>query len=124
MPGIALLDWPTEDLRSAAIHYIQSRRTFASVHDKTADLTLTIKAWLAMRSRDDYRYNLRLESTVGPSEKSPIKSYVVEKEAVGSSVRWTTASDQTPIAEAVQNALDDLLTQVEADHLLYQKGPR
>lgn len=124
MPGIALLDWPVEDLRSAAIHYIQSRRTFASVHDKTADLTLTIKAWLAMRSRGDYRYNLRLESTIGLSEKPAIKSYVVEKEAVGSNVRWTTASDQAPIAETVQAALDDLFAQIEADHLLYQKGLR
>lgn len=124
MPGIALLNWPVEDLRSAAIHYIQSRRTFASVHDKTADLTLTIKAWLAMRSRGDYRYNLRLESTIGLSEKPAIKSYVVEKEAVGSNVRWTTTSDQAPIAETVQAALDDLFAQIEADHLLYQKGPR
>ncbi len=124
MPGIALLAWPAEDLRSAATQYIQSRRTFVSVTDKTADLTLTIKAWLAMRSRGEYRYRLHLESSVGPSEKPAIKSYVVEKEAVGSHVRWTTASDQAPIAEAVQAALDDLLTQVEADHLLYQKGPR
>lgn len=121
MPGIALLEWPAEDLRSAAIGYIQSRRTFATVSEKTADLTFTIKAWLAMRSRGDYRYSLRLESTLGPSEKSPIKSYLVEKEAVGASVRWTTASDQAPIAETVQAALDDLLTQIEADHLLYQK---
>ena len=119
MPGIALFEWPAQDLRSAAIDYIQSRRTFASVGDRPADLTLTVKAWLTMRSRGNYRYRLRLESALGPSEKPPIKSYLGEKETVGSSVRWITASDQTPIAEAVQAALDDLLSQIEADHLLY-----
>ena len=122
-PGIALLEWPAQDLRSATIDYIQSRQTFASVGDKPADLTLTVKAWLTMRSSGDYRYSLRLESALGPSENPPIKSYLVEKETVGSSVRWITASDQNPIAEAVQAALDDLLTQIEADHHLYRKGP-
>ena len=124
MPGITLLDWPAQDLRSATINYIQSRQLFASVSDKPADLSLTIKAWLTMRSRDNYRYSLRLESALSPSGKLPIKSYLVEKEAIGSSVRWITASDQTPISEAVQAALDDLLLQIEADHLLYRNGSR
>jgi len=124
MPGIALLDWPAQDLRTAAINYIQSRHSFASVGDKPAGLTLTIKAWLTMRSHGNYYYSLRLESALGPAEKLPIKSYLVKKEAVGSSVRWVTASDQTPIAEVVQAALDDLLSQIEADHLLYRNGPR
>lgn len=121
MPGIPLLEWPAQDLRAAAIDYIQSRQTFASASSRLADLTLTIKAWLTMRSRDNYRYYLRLESTLGPSGKQPIKSYLVEKEAVGSRIRWITASDHAPIAEAVQAALDDLLSQIEADHLLYRK---
>ena len=124
MPGIALLEWPAQDLRVATIDYIQSRQTFASVGDRPADLTLTVKAWLTMRSRGNYRYSLRLESDLGPSDKPPIKSYLVEKEAMGSRVRWITASDQSPIAEAVQAALDDLLTQIEADYLLYRKGLR
>jgi hypothetical protein len=124
MPGIALFDWPAQDLRSAAIDYIQSHQSFASVGDKPADLTLIIKAWLTMRYRDNYHYKLRLESALGPSEQLPTKSYLVEKEAVGSSVRWVTDSDQTPIAEAVQTALDDLLSQIEADYLLYRSGPR
>jgi len=124
MPGIALLEWPAQDLRSAVIDYIQSRHTFASVRDKPANLTLTIKTWLTMRFRGNYHYSLRLESALGPSENPPIKSYLVEKETVGSSVRWLTASDQSPIAEAVQAALDDLLTQIEADHLLYRNGLR
>lgn len=124
MPGIALFDWPAQDLRTAAINYIQSRRSFASVSAEPADLTLTIKAWLTMRSQDKYRYSLRLESALGYSGKPPTKAYLVEKEAVGSSVRWITASDQDPIAETVQAALDDLLSQIEADHLMYRNGPR
>jgi len=123
MPGIALLEWPAQDLRSATIDYIRSRQTFASAGDKPADLTLTVKAWLTMRSRGNYRYTLRLETDLGPSDKPPIKSYLVEKETMGSSVRWVTSSDQSPIADAVQAALDDLLTQIEADFLLYRKGP-
>lgn len=123
MPGIALLEWPAQDLRTAMIDYIQSRQTFASVGDRAADLTLTVKAWLTMRSRGHYRYSLRLEAALGPSEKLPIKSYLVEKEAAGSRVRWITTSEQTPIAEAVQAAIDDLLTQIEADHSLYRKEP-
>ena len=121
--GITLLEWPAEDLRSAITDYIRSRQTFTSVGDRPADLTLTVKSWLVMRSSGKYYYRLRLESTLGPSEKPPVKSYLVEKETVGSSVRWVTASDENPIAEAVQAAMDDLLTQIEADHLLYRKGP-
>jgi hypothetical protein len=121
--GIALLEWPAQDLRSAAIDYIQSRQTFAAVSENPADLTLTVKAWLTMRSRSHYHYRLRLESALAPSATPPIKTYLAEKETVGSSVRWITASDQRPIAEAVQAALDDLLTQIEADHLLYRKRP-
>jgi hypothetical protein len=123
-PGITMLDWPAQDLRVAAINYIQSRQSFGLVSDKPADLSLTIKAWLTMRSRGDYHYRLRLESALGPSGTSPIKSYLIEKEAAGSSIRWVTASDQTPIAEAVQAALDDLLSQIEADHLLYHNELR
>ena len=122
--GIILLDWPMQNLRTAVINYIQSRRTFTSVDDKPAALTLTVKAWLKMRSSSNYHYNLRLESALGSSDKTTIKSYLVEKETVGSLVRWVTASDQTPIAEAVQAALDDLLFQIEADHLLYTNGLR
>lgn len=124
MPGIPLLEWPAQDLRAAVIDYIRARRTFAQADGKQADLTLTVKAWLRMRSRDNYRYKLRLETTLGPAEQAPIKSYLVEKDAEGANIRWVTASDQTPIAEAVQAALDDLLTQIEADHLLYRKEPR
>jgi hypothetical protein len=123
-PGIVLFDWPAQDLRTATIDYIHARQTFASVGEKPADLTLTVRAWLTMRSQNSYYYHLHLESALGSSGKPPIKLYLAEKETVGSIVRWFTASDQTPIAEAVQATLDDLLSQIEADHLLYQNGPR
>jgi hypothetical protein len=120
MPGIALLRWPAADLRDAAIHYSEERRTFASVNESSgSDLTMTMKAWLTMLSRGQYRYLLRLETELGPGNKPPLKTYVVQKEAVGSTVRWVTTSDQNPIREVVQAAFDDLFGQIEADHALY-----
>ena len=124
MPGIALFEWPVKDLRAAAIDYIQQRRTFASVSNEHGAFTLTIRAWLRMQSRGEYHYILRLESDLGLTGKPPMKSYMVKKEAVGSQVRWVTASDQDPIAEAVQAALDDLLLQIEEDGALYGKKPK
>ena len=124
MPGIAMLEWPARNLRTAAIDYIRQRHTFTTVSEEQGDLTLTIKAWLWMRSRGEYRYTIRFESDLGPSGKPPVKSYLVQKEAVGSRVRWMTASDQDPITEAVQAALDDLLMQIEEDGTLYGKGTR
>jgi len=121
MPGIALLEWSAKDLRAAIIDYFQQRRTFASVSDEQGKLTLTMKAWLRMQSSREYRYILRLESDLGPTAKPPVKTYKVEKDAVGSQVRWVTASDQDPIAEAVQAALDDLSSQIEEDTTLYGK---
>jgi hypothetical protein len=121
MPGIALLEWPAKDLRAATIDYIHNRRTFSSVSEEQGSLTLTIKAWLWMRSRGEYRYTLRLESDLGPSGKPPQKSYLVRKDTVGSRVRWVTASDRYPIEEAVQAALDELLMLIEEDGALYGK---
>lgn len=121
MPGIAFLDWPAKNLRSALIDYARQRQTFTAVSDEQGELTLTLRAWLWMRSRGDYRYIVHFESDLGPTGKPPIKSYVVQKEAVGSRVRWVTASDQVPIGEAVQAALDDLFLQIEEDATLYGK---
>jgi hypothetical protein len=122
MPGIALLEWPVKDFRAATIDYLQRRHTFTSIDHEQGSLTLTIRAWLWMRSRGEYRYTIRLESDLGPSAKPPVKSYVVQKDAVGSHVRWVTASDQDPIAEAVQAALDELLLLIEEDSVLYGKS--
>jgi hypothetical protein len=121
MPGIALFDWPAKDLQAAAIDYIGKRHTFTSVSESQGNLILTMKSWLTMRSKEEYRYLLRFESDLGPAGKPPIKSYLVEKEESGSAVRWVTASDQDPIQRAVQAGLDDLLAQIEADASLYQK---
>lgn len=121
MPGIALLEWPAADLRRAIVEYARQRGTFRTVGDEQGSLTLTVKAWLWLRSREAYRYILHLESDLGPTGKSPVKSYVVEKETVGSRVRSVTSSDEGPITAAVQSALDDLFQQIEEDAALYGK---
>jgi hypothetical protein len=119
MPGIALLEWPAADLRQAIAEYARQRGTFRTVSEEQGTLTLTVKAWLWLRSRETYRYIVHLESDLGPTGKSPVKSYVVEKETVGARVRWLTSSDQVPIDAAVQAALDDLFVQIEEDAALY-----
>ncbi len=121
MPGIALLEWPAADMRRAIVDYARQRGTFRAVADDQGSLTMLVKGWLWVRSRDTYRYIVQLESDVGPAGKSPLKSYVVQKEAAGSRVRWVTASDQDPITAAVQAALDDLFMQIEEDAALYGK---
>lgn len=120
MPGIAMFEWPARDLQTATIDYLRQRQTFKEAGPAPGDLTLTIRAWLAMRSRGEYRYALRLESDLGLPGKPPIRSYVVEEEETGSQVRWTTSSDQDPIARAVQGALDELATKIESDAALFQ----
>jgi hypothetical protein len=121
MPGIALLDWPAADLRRAIVEYARQRGTFRTAGDEQGSLTLIVKAWLWVRSREAYRYIIHLESDLGPTGKSPVKSYVVEKETVGSRVRSVTSSDEGPITAAVQSALDDLFLQIEEDAALYRK---
>ena len=118
-PGIALMEWPAADLRNAIVDYAKQRGTFVAAGDDQGALTLAVKGWLWVRSREAYHYILHLESDLGPTGKAPIKSYVVEKETVGSRVRWVTASDQEPIAAAVQATLDDLFLQIEEDAALY-----
>jgi hypothetical protein len=121
MPGIALLEWPAADLREAILGYAKQRGTFLAADDDQGTMTLTVNAWLWMRSREFYRYFVHLESDLGPTKKPPIKSYVVEKESAGSRIRWDTASDQDPIGAAVQAALDDLFAQIEEDAALYRR---
>jgi len=121
MPGISLLEWPASDLRQAIVEYARRRGTFVTAGDDQGDLTLAVKAWLWVRSRDTYRYIVHLESDLGPTGKPPVKSYTVQKETVGSRVRWVPASDEDPIAASVQAALDDLFMQIEEDAALYGK---
>ena len=119
MPGVALLKWPAADLRDAIIEYAKQRGTVPEADKDEGALTLTVRGWLWVRSREVYHYIVHLESDLGPTGKPPIKSYVAQKETAGSRVRWVTASDQEPIAGAVQAALDDLFSQIEEDAALY-----
>ncbi|HEU4501268.1 MAG TPA: hypothetical protein VFR82_06415 [Nitrospira sp.] len=121
MPGVIMLVWPVKDLRQAVLEYARQRRTFTEVLDEHGDFTLTVRTWLWLRSREAYRYIVHLEADLGPTGQPPIKSYVVEEETVGSRIRWVTASDQAPIAAAVQAVLDELFDHIEQDAALFRK---
>jgi hypothetical protein len=121
MPGIVLLEWPHRDLSQALIRYVQQRDTFSSVSTNPAELTLRITTKLALSSRDRYHYRIRLQAEMSETALL-IKAYLIEHVVAGSSVRWVTASDRDPIEAALQLALDDLLTQIEADRSLYVRG--
>jgi len=121
-PGITLLEWPHSDLSQALVRYVQQRNTFSSVSTNSADLTLRITTKLALTHRQGrYHYRVRLQAEM--SEKAQlVKAYLVEQVAAGLSVRWVTASDRDPTEAALQLALDDLLSQIEADQSLYVSG--
>ncbi len=121
MPGIIMLEWPAQDLREAVVEYGRQRGTFTAISEDQGSLVLTIRAWLWLRSREAYHYTVHLESDLGPAGQPPIKSYVVRQETVGSTIRWRTASDEDPIRQAVQAALDDLFMQIEEDAALFAK---
>jgi hypothetical protein len=116
MPGIVMLEWPREDLRDGIISYIQKRGTFSSVGTQDGGMVLTVKAWLALRAPDHYVYHVHLEADVGKPDEPPVASYVASAQATGSAVRWVTASDRDPIQAATTQALDSLLSQIEADY--------
>lgn len=118
MPGITLLEWTPRNFSQAVVQYIRQRGTFTSVSEDTADLTMKLTARLSMISRGPYIYHIRIHADMG-SASATIKSYDVERSATGSSVRWVTASDRDPIEAALQSALEDLLTNIETDRLLY-----
>lgn len=118
-PGIVLLEWPHLDLKQAVLRYLQQRDTFASVSFDPADLTLHVATKLTLTSHSGlYHYRIGLQAEMSEGVRS-IKSYRAEHTAVGSSVRWVTASDRDPIETALQAALEDLMRQVEADRLIY-----
>ncbi len=122
MPGIPLLEWPAQDLRQATVGYFAQRRTFTTVGTEPADMRLVVKAWLTLRAPDRYLYRVHLESDLSFSGQAPLKTYATEGEALGSSVRWVTASDQEPIAEATAQALHQLAAQIEHDRELILKS--
>ena len=115
MPGIVLLEWPPEDLRDGIIEYAQKRETFRSVEKENGDTILTVKTWLTLRAPDHYMYHVHLEADLARQNGPPLASYAASAQAKGSAVRWVTASDQDPIRTATAQALDSLLSQIEAD---------
>ena len=121
MPGIPLLEWPAQDLRQAIIEYFVQRQTFRSIGTAPADMKLIVKAWLTLRAPERYLYRVHLESDLSLPGHAPLKTYAAEGEALGSSVRWVTASDQEPIAEATSQALHQLAVQIEQDRELILK---
>lgn len=118
-PGITLLEWRPRTLTPALLHYIRERGTFTSVSTDSGELTLAIKTTLAMTSRAQYQYRIMLQAEMRQAPMSVVKTYLAEGSAPGSRVRWVTASDREPIEAALQYALDDLLSQIEADRPLY-----
>lgn len=118
-PGIALLEWSHLDLNQAVLRYLQQRGTFASVSPEPADLTLRVATKLTLTSRQGvYYYRISLQAAMSEAARL-IRSYSAEQTAMGSSVRWVTASDGDPIETALQMALEDLMRQVEEDGNLY-----
>lgn len=115
MPGIPLLEWPSKDLQQTIVEYFTQRQTFTSIGTEAGDMRLVVKAWLMLRAPDRYLYRVHFESDLAFSGQAPLKTYAAEGEALGSSVRWVTASDQEPIAEATAQALHQLATQIEQD---------
>jgi hypothetical protein len=70
-----------------------------------------------------YRYRILLQADMSEGVRL-IKSYRAEQTVTGSSVRWVTASDRTPIELALQGALEDLMRQIEADRQTYNGSDR
>ncbi len=122
MPGIPLLEWPVKQLRQTTVDYFTQRQTFTAIGTEPADMRLEIKAWLTLRAPDRYLYRVHLESDLSFSGQAPLKAYAAEGEALGSSVRWVTASDQEPIGEATAQALRSLAVQIEQDRDLVIKN--
>lgn len=118
-PGITFLDWPHRDLTQGILGYLRQRGTFSSVSQESGDLSLYVAAKLALSSRRGlYHYRVILEADMRDVSQL-IKSYLTEQTAVGSSIRWVTASDRRPIEAALQLALEDLMGKIETDRLLY-----
>jgi len=122
MPGIPLLEWPVKQLRQTTVDYFTQRQTFTAIGTEPADMRLVLKAWLTLRAPDRYLYRVHLESDLSFSGQAPLKAYAAEGEALGSSVRWVTASDQEPIGEATAQALRSLAVQIEQDRDLVIKN--
>lgn len=118
-PGIVLLEWSHLDLKQSVLQYLQQRNMFSIVSLEPADLTLRVATKLTLAySNGLYRYRIGLQAEMSEDIRF-IKSYHAEHTAVGSSVRWVTASDRVPIEWALQEALEDLMKQIESDRSIY-----
>ncbi|MFN3681507.1 MAG: hypothetical protein ACK4VP_05625, partial [Nitrospira sp.] len=121
-PGITLLEWSPSDLHQAIVRYARQRQTFAALVDEQPDLTLQVRAKLALTSRQwRYHYQIRLQAEMR-DENRVLKTYTAEGSTKGSFARWVTASDRIPIESALQQALDILFTQIETDRPLYEEA--
>jgi hypothetical protein len=118
-PGITLMEWPHQDLSQAIVRYARRRETFSSVFTSPADLTLHIATKLALADRQGrYQYHIRMQAEIYEGDRL-VKTYLAEHMAAGSTARWVTASDRDPIESALQLALDDVFSRIEADRSLY-----
>lgn len=119
-PGITFLTWSHRDLTQGILDYLRQRGTFASVSPESGDLSLHMATKLVLSSRrGHYHYRVMLQADMREEASQVIKSYFSEQTAVGSSVRWVTASDRHPIETALQSALEDIMRKIEADWPLY-----
>jgi uncharacterized lipoprotein YajG len=119
MPRISHFKWSHDEVRRSLTEYLRQRGTFTDVVTAPADLTMTVTPKLSLKSRWRYWYRVRLQVDIQESTRT-IKSYAAEHEVAGSFARWVTASDRDPIEAALQQALDDVMTQIEADRELYE----
>jgi hypothetical protein len=117
MPGIPLLEWPSKDLQQTIIEYFTQRQTFTSIGTEAGDMRLVVKAWLTCFARlTATSTGSILESDLVCFRTRPRSRHTRPKvKPIGSSVRWVTASDQEPIAEATAQALHQLAIQIEQD---------
>jgi len=123
MPGIVLLEWSSKDLQQALVGYLNGRQTFTTTGTAAGDWLLSVKGWLTMRAPDRYLYRVHLEADLSRPGRPVLKTYSADGEAMGSSVRWLTASDQEPIATATNQAMRELAAQLEADKARLTDAP-
>jgi hypothetical protein len=80
---------------------------------------LHITTKLALTDRQGrYHYHVRMKAEIHEGDRL-VKTYLAEHTAAGSVARWITASDRGPIESALQLALDNVFSQIEADRPLY-----
>lgn len=115
IPRIYYLKWSKQDLQQAVERYVEKRGTFSGTAGAKPELVLSLKASLLMEHNDRYSFRFRVQGTFVRRGKEGGKVYSGEGRAPGPWARWTTASDQGPINEAVRLALDELFAGIEAD---------